>query len=113
MAGLAVYFVTRSASRGGIDVNAAIGIRTKLTKSSQQAWEAAHRAALPFTLVACLLTLVCAAISIITLVLANTAGSSEVAPVVVMIAGYVGLFVVMTLATVTGNKAVRGLPSRQ
>lgn len=108
-AGLAVYFVTRSASRGAIDVNSAIGIRTRLTKSSQEAWEVAHRAALPYTLVACLLTLVCTAISVTALVLVYTAGSSEIAPIVVMLAGYVGLLVVMTLATISGNKAVRGL----
>ena len=108
-AGLAVHFVTRSASRGGIEVNAAIGIRTRLTKSSQQAWEAAHRAALPFTLVACLLALVCAVISVVAVVMANTVGSSRAAPVVVMLAGYAGLLVLMTTATVSGNRAVRSL----
>ena len=111
MAGPAVYFVTRAASRGGIEVNSAIGIRTKLTKSSQQAWEAAHRAALPFTLVACLLAIVTSVISVTAVILANTADASRVAPVVVMVAGYVGFLVVMFLAMAAGNRAVKSLPT--
>ncbi|MBW9208106.1 hypothetical protein KV102_14570 [Mumia sp. zg.B53] len=81
-----------------------------MTKSSQQAWESAHRAALPFTLVACLLAIVTAVLSVTGVILANTADASRVAPVVVMVAGYVGFLVVMVLAMAVGNRAVRSLP---
>ena len=107
MAGPVIYLVTRQASRGAIDVNSAIGIRTRTTKSSQETWEVAHRAALPWVSVAGLLALASAIISLTALVLANTVGASEVAPVVVLIGGYLGLLVLMSIATSVGNHAVR------
>lgn len=107
MAGPVIYIVTRQASQGAIDANSAIGIRTRTTKSSQEAWEIAHRAALPWVLVAALVSVATAVISVTTLVLANTVGSSEVAPVVVMVAGYVGLLVLMSIATSAANRQVR------
>lgn len=110
IAGLAAYFVTKSASGGGIEVNSAIGIRTKLSQSSPQAWAAAHRAALPFTLVACLLAIAVSVISVTAVILANTAGVSPVVPVVATVGGYVGFLVVMFLGTRAGNEAVKSLP---
>lgn len=60
LAGVVVHVVTRAAARGDLEVNAAIGIRTRLTSSSQPAWRAAHLAALPFARVALLVSLVAA-----------------------------------------------------
>jgi len=109
MAGLVAYWVTRAAGSGDIEVNAAIGIRTRLTTSSQQAWEAAHRAALPFTMAACVLAFTVAVLSTVAAVLAETAGGSRAGPGVVVVGGYVGFLVVMMLATRAGNAAVRSL----
>jgi type III secretory pathway component EscU len=110
MAGGVVFFVTRSASRGDIEANAAIGIRTRLTRSSQQAWETAHRAALPYATAACLHAVATAVLSVTAVVLADTVGSSSTAPGVVLAAGYAGFLGVMVLATRAGNRAVRDLP---
>lgn len=106
MVGPVIYLVTKQASQGSIDVNSAIGIRTRTTKSSQEAWEVAHRAALPWVSVAGLVTTATAAISLTALVLANAANGSEYAPIVVLIAGYVGLLLLMSIATYVGNRAV-------
>ncbi|AUZ88505.1 hypothetical protein CVO76_13300 [Arthrobacter agilis] len=40
-------FVTRQAAEGLISRNAAVGIRTRHTQASDQAWASGHRAALP------------------------------------------------------------------
>ncbi|CAM3888386.1 SdpI family protein [Isoptericola cucumis] len=42
-----VWLMTVAAARGRIGANGAIGIRTPATQRSQEAWVAAHRAALP------------------------------------------------------------------
>lgn len=107
MTGPVIYVVTRQASQGAIDVNAALGIRTKSTRSSQQAWEVAHRAALPWVAVAAVVGVSTAVFSVTSLVLASTVGSSEAAPVVVLIAGYVGLLVLLFVATSVANRAAR------
>ncbi|MEU2199751.1 SdpI family protein [Isoptericola sp. NPDC019482] len=44
---LGVWLVALAAARGRLTANGAIGIRTPATQRSQEAWVAAHRAALP------------------------------------------------------------------
>lgn len=110
MAGLAVWLVTRSASRGAIEVNAAIGIRTRLTGSSQLAWEAGHLAALPLASAACALAVIGATASVAAIVLADAFGTSGAAAVVIVVAGYVGFLVTVILAARAANRAVRELP---
>lgn len=48
-----------------------------------------------------------AMVSVTSPVLASTVGSSEAAPVVVLIAGYAGLLVLMFVATSVANRAAR------
>ena len=47
-AAVAIIVVTNRAANGALGPNAGFGIRTKATRSSPEAWQAAHRAAKPF-----------------------------------------------------------------
>jgi uncharacterized membrane protein len=111
MLGPVAYWVTKAASSGGIEVNSVIGIRTRRSNSSQRAWEAAHRAAPPYTLVACILALTPAVFSVTAVALVTIVGASRTAPIVLLVSGYVGFLIVMLLATRAGNRAVQALPS--
>lgn len=45
---IAIIVITNKAASGSIPPNRGIGIRTTATRSSPEAWQAAHRAARPF-----------------------------------------------------------------
>lgn len=61
-----LYGVTRAGATGGMGRNGAIGIRTRATKRSDDAWQAGHAAALPVVRILCvallILDLVCLAL---------------------------------------------------
>lgn len=58
--------VTRMGATGGMGRNGAVGIRTRATKRSDDAWQAGHTAALPVVRILCLallaLDVVCVAL---------------------------------------------------
>ena len=99
-----IYVVTKAAAAGTIDVNSAVGIRTKTTRSSQQAWEVAHRAAFPWVRGASVLCVTAAVVALAGLVFLR--GSAEIV-VGALVLGYVGLLVLMFVATAAGHRAVR------
>ena len=99
--------VTSAAARGDLDVNGAVGIKTRLTRSSQAAWQVAHRAALPWMTGAALVAVTAAVLAVVALVLARTDGLSAGVPAVVLAAGYVAMLVLIVVATRAGHRAVR------
>ncbi|QBJ20555.1 SdpI family protein [Kocuria marina subsp. indica] len=53
-----IFTVTRMGANGDMGRNGAVGIRTKATQRSDEAWRAGHAAAFPVVRTACLLVLV-------------------------------------------------------
>lgn len=47
-----IHLVSRSAVRGDLDRNGAVGIRTRATRASDLAWRSGHQAAAPWLLAA-------------------------------------------------------------
>jgi len=107
LTGPLVHVVTKQASVGHIDVNSAIGIRTRTTTSSPQAWQVAHRAALPWVSAAALLSVATAVSSLTAAVLMRPVGAGALAPPVLLGTGYVVLLVLLSVATSVGGRAVR------
>ncbi len=110
VAGLLVYVVTRQAARGSLDVNGGVGIKTTWTKSSSQAWEVGHRAALPWVRRCAVLCLATAVLALVLVVVgADDPLLGQTIPVALVIVGYGGLLVLMVVATTAANRAVRSL----
>lgn len=108
LVGLAVtvYPVVRSAALGRIDVNSAVGIRTRTTKQSQNAWEIGHSAALPYALASSVTALMLAALSVASAIWAESAGGSFAVAYVCLLAGYLGSFVVLIVGSAQANRAI-------
>jgi len=62
--GALLQYTTRAAGRGALPHNGAVGIRTRATQASDEAWRAAHEAALPAMLRAAQISYVLAAFSV-------------------------------------------------
>lgn len=105
MVAIVMYVVTKAAAEGTIEVNSAVGIRTKTTTSCQQAWEIAHRAAFPWVCAASALCVVAALVALTGLVFQR--GSAEIVVGAALVLGYVGLLALMFVATAVGHRAVR------
>ena len=56
-AAIAIIVVSNGASNGRIGPNPGMGIRTTATRSSPEAWQAAHQAAMPFMQFAAIVSL--------------------------------------------------------
>lgn len=104
---LVVYFVTKHAAEGTLDVNGGVGIKTRLTRSSQQAWEIGHRAALPWVRRCALLCLGTGVLALVSFLVAEGPLLGQTVPVFVLIVGYGGLVVLLARGTVAANRAVR------
>jgi hypothetical protein len=107
LTGPLAHVVTKQASVGHIDVSSAIGIRTRTTTSSREAWQVAHRAALPWVSAAALLSVVTAVLSLTAVLLMGPVGVGALAPLVLLGTGYVGLLLLLSVATTIGGRAVR------
>lgn len=101
-----VYPVVHSAARGRIDVNSAVGIRTKTTKQSQHAWEIGHKAALPYALASSLTALILAALSVASAIWAKSTGESFVVAYVCLLAGFSGSFIVLLIGSAQANRSI-------
>ncbi|UJH71463.1 SdpI family protein [Ornithinimicrobium sp. INDO-MA30-4] len=107
IAGGLSFLITSQAGKGNIAVNSAIGIKTKITQSSQEAWEVAHRAALPWVKAA---AIVCASAALFSVWVAARPESLDVSEggvFAVLMIGYAGLLVLMGLGVRAAHQAVR------
>lgn len=111
MAGVLCQYATSAAAAGKLPLNSSIGLRTTRTKSSEEAWQAGHRAALPHTKVACVVAIATAVLSVVAAIVANTQDShpAAVVSVVLIIGGYVGFVGLLFVAMRAANRAVDAL----
>lgn len=98
-----LFSTTRSAASGRIPPNSGVGIRTKWTRSSQEAWVAGHRAALPTVLAS---SLICAATGIATLAL-SFGGASTTSVLTAAGIGYTSVVLLCLLALKRANDAAK------
>ncbi|CAL8900068.1 hypothetical protein KVA01_09990 [Kocuria varians] len=100
-----LYGVTRAGATGGMGRNGAVGIRTRATKRSDDAWQAGHAAALPVVRVLCLallvLDLVCLALVFL--------GPSALRPWL----GLIPAAGIVVAAVVTSRAAAKGADAAQ
>ncbi|MCD9198348.1 SdpI family protein [Aeromicrobium wangtongii] len=100
---LLLGWLAQASARDGLDRNALIGIRTKATMASDEAWYAGHRAAVSAVRAA---AWICAAAGLVAGVLAIVGTRLAV---VVVIAGYAALLGLMTLAAIRAGRAARAV----
>ncbi|WP_265447417.1 SdpI family protein [Flexivirga meconopsidis] len=84
---IAIYGVINSAAKGNLPRNGGAGIRTVGTRSSDEAWLAGHRAALP---TARLVGLICGALAVLLVIAGAMDGKPDptVTIVVLFVLGY-------------------------
>lgn len=100
-----VWLITRAAARGHLTANGAIGIRTPATQRSEEAWVAAHRAALP--VVAWGAAAVVGAAVVVLVVGFLTAQQTETAGLVLLVAD----IVLAVVAGVVAHRAAARVPA--
>ncbi|WP_433546063.1 SdpI family protein [Streptomyces sp. CA-294286] len=105
--GATVHLVKNHVAKGGLGRNAAIGIRTRATTSSDTAWEAGHAAAAPLLTATCRTAYAAGAltwVSVLVLVLSDSG-----TPVVVALpaGGTVAVLVLLSAAARRANAAAR------
>lgn len=93
-----LFYVTRSASKGEIPLNSEVGIRTKWTKSSPEAWIAAHKAALPTMLTS---SIICIITGVVTLLLSIVSGNI----INILVSGGIGYMNVIVCCILSVQKA--------
>lgn len=87
------WAVTRSAARGGLEPNWAVGLRTPSTLYSQKTWQAGHRAALPWARATAVWTVACGIALIVSqAALARSGGTSGVLYTVLFFCLVLGVF---------------------
>lgn len=100
--------IASASAKGALPRNGAIGIRTKATKSSDAAWDAGHRAAVPMmrwtTWFGVLMTMVTAA-AVIVLRPGEEPGWEVTAPIL----GFAGVSVGLMAAGVVANRAAKAV----
>lgn len=108
--GIVVQLVGRGAASGSIDRNSAVGIRTKATQSSDEAWRAGHVAAAPW-LSATAITAGGAGVVTLGLSIALLAtGRENPAVLVVPLISVLIVLGLLVMSAVTANKAARDTP---
>lgn len=100
-------FTRSSFLNGGLERNSLVGIKTKVTKSSDRAWDAGHRAALPWLSVAARVGYTVAALTVVIAVVQLATGAGHDIFLVVPGAGYVACIVILLIGTSRANEAGR------
>ncbi len=94
-------------TRGELDRNSALGIRTRATKASDEAWHDGHRAAGPWLRASMIAGYAFALAACVVAVALLTAGRQSGAPMVIAFLGYVVVVALLGVATVKANAAAR------
>ncbi len=106
------WLMVRSAGQGGIEMNGLVGIRTRATRASPEAWRAGHAAALPWTTRAALVGVGIGVVGTLLSLLVDDATWRGI----LSWAGFVGLLVFVTgllLATRAADRAARAVDERR
>lgn len=104
--GWITWFVVTQGAVGAVEPNSVVGIKTRATQASPAAWEAGHRAALPWTKRTVIASV---AVSMTgALVLATSSGTRATAVgTVLTLSGFVVLVVGVLIVARVANKAAR------
>ncbi|MBA8826962.1 hypothetical protein FHX42_004346 [Saccharopolyspora lacisalsi] len=100
-------FTRSSFLNGGLERNSLVGIKTKVTKSSDRAWDAGHRAALPWLSVAARVGYAVALLTVVVAVVQLVTGVGQDIFLAVPGAGYVACVVILLIGTRKANEAGR------
>ncbi|MCX5069002.1 SdpI family protein [Micromonospora lupini] len=102
-----LHFVMAQTRNGRLDRNAAVGIRTKATMSTEVAWHAGHRAAAPWLLGAAIAGYGSGILAVVISLGIGTAENRTPAPIIIALSGYVVVLVVMLIAVSEANRSAR------
>lgn len=104
----AVCWWVRHAHRAGdLPPNGIIGIRTRATRQSHEAWDAGHEAASPWLLTTAVVGLVCGVLVLVLAIWGND--TAVVASTVLMFAGFAAVIVLAVLAGRVADRSARAL----
>ncbi|CAM5251071.1 hypothetical protein GCM10010329_07730 [Streptomyces spiroverticillatus] len=105
--GAAVQYVKRLVGEDGFGRNAAIGIRTRATMASDEAWRRGHAAAVPLLRATYLTAYGAGAVSLATGVVLLAADTRSAAALVVPLCGLVAVLGLLIAASARANGAAR------
>lgn len=100
--------IASASAKGSLPRNGAVGIRTKATKSSDAAWDAGHRAAVPMMRVTTWFGVLLTVVTIVAVIILRPGeepGWEVVAPVV----GFAGMFLGLVAAGVIADRAAKAV----
>lgn len=104
MAGI-MHLTRNFAINGNLQRNSAIGINTKVTKSSDLAWKAGHQAAGPWLLMASWTGYFAGLLAAIIATVQLATGAVNAAVLAIPITGYVSVIALLLIATKKANEA--------
>lgn len=107
LAGLCQVMASQTV-QGKLPRNELMGIRTKATKSSDRAWDAGHRAAVPAERVTARFGLVLVVLSVVVAVIARP-GDEPGWEILVPAVGFIGVVVGLIGAGVVANRAAKAV----
>lgn len=96
-------FVSQAMKSDTFERNRAIGIRTRTTLASDEAWARGHRASSPWILSTAILAVVCG-LAAVTLSL-NGAGESDLSTIIVILGGFGSIIACLIVGAVVANRA--------
>jgi SdpI/YhfL family protein len=104
--------IRAQAANGDLERNAAMGIRTRATMSSDAAWRAGHRAAVPWLHAATISGCAAAAVSIVSSALLLATADESAGPMVVALLGWVAVLTILLVAVREADSAARSVDDR-
>ncbi|WP_344101775.1 SdpI family protein [Nocardiopsis rhodophaea] len=107
IAGLA-HYIRNAAARGSLDRNSAIGLRTRITKSSDAAWVEGHRAAAPWLMSCAFTGYFIGLLTVGAAIIAVPTGFVGPALLALPAAGFAAAVVILVAATAIANRRGRG-----
>nr|WP_272923896.1 SdpI family protein [Streptomyces sp. SID3343] len=105
--GAVIHYVKKQVASGSIQRNSAIGIRTKATMSSDNAWEAGHAAAAPLLTATYLTAYAAGAITAAITVAAKLSDIEKPAAIAIPVAGIAAVLALLSVSAVKANSAAR------
>ncbi|WP_152471742.1 SdpI family protein [Nocardiopsis gilva] len=116
VAGLA-HYIRHATANGSLGRNSAIGLRTRITKSSDAAWMEGHREAAPWLTVCAVTGYVISVLTTGVAVVALSMGSVGSAVVILPASGFMAVIVILVIAAIVAGKggkdAVNNCPEKR